>query len=434
MTPQVQTSECNPVRCVPNRRKIISGNQRASSVSSAGAVDKPSSRNRLVYAAFAMALLAFGRVNSAAGLGRLPDFLKPRAIAGGANHFDRHFTWFFHRAKIPAGYNCATKFVEACVRELGYRANALASGLRTQRSRTIGVIVSNLGDPVHPPIVRAIEDRFADIGYVTLLGNTDNYPERQAALIERFIGQGVDGLIVAMFARNDPIIGTCVEAAIPTVAVFRDPECDEVPSVRVDDAMAMELAVRHLADHGHRRIAHIAGPQGVSTGYYRYRGFRRACRTLAKLGVTPTVVYGTEFTVEDGEIACRALLAEHPDITAIAAANDMLAVGALRHLQTRGARCPTDISIVGMNDMPFMDAIAPALTTIRTPTTDLGKEAAELLVAMINGALIRNWRVIVRPMLVVRDLVAGLRERDRVTRTTVAQALACGADLDIQQK
>jgi hypothetical protein len=96
LTPQVQTSECNPVRCVPNLRKIISGNQRASSASSAGAVDKPSSRNRLVYAAFATALLAFGRVNSAAGLGWLPDFLKPRAIAGGANHFDRRFTWFFH--------------------------------------------------------------------------------------------------------------------------------------------------------------------------------------------------------------------------------------------------------------------------------------------------------------------------------------------------
>ena len=106
--------------------------------------------------------------------------------------------------------------VAACVQELGYRANALASGLRTQRSRTIGVIVSNLGDPVHPPIVRAIEDRFAEIGYVTLVGNTDNHPARQAALIDRFIGQGVDGLIVATFLRNDPIISTCLEAGIPT--------------------------------------------------------------------------------------------------------------------------------------------------------------------------------------------------------------------------
>lgn len=295
--------------------------------------------------------------------------------------------------------------VEACVRELGYRANALASGLRTQRSRTIGVIVSNLGDPVHPPIVRAIEDRFAEIGYVTLVGNTDNFPERQAALIERFIGQGVDGLIVATFARHDPIIGNCVEANIPTVAVFRDPECENVPSVRVDDAKAMELAVQYLAEHGHRKIAHIAGPQNVSTGCYRCRGFRRACRGLSKLGVAPAVVYGAEFTVEYGEIACRALLRDHPEVTAIVAANDMLAVGALRHLQTLGIRCPTDISIVGMNDMPFMDAIAPALTTIRTPTADLGKEAAAILAAMINGEPIENKRVVLKPELVVRNSV-----------------------------
>src|SRR5579863_1040873 len=295
--------------------------------------------------------------------------------------------------------------VAACVQELGYRANALASGLRTQRSRTIGVIVSNLGDPVHPLIVRAIEDRFAEIGYVTLVGNTDNYPARQAALIDRFIGQGVDGLIVATFFRNDPIVGTCLDAGIPTVAVFRDPEDDLVPSVRVDDAKAMEIAVHHLAGLGHRHIAHIAGPQNVSTGYYRCRGFRHACRSLVKQGVVAAVAFGKEFTIEDGEIACRTLLSEQDGITAIVAANDMLAVGALRHLEARRIRCPTDISLVGMNDMPFMDSIAPALTTIRTPTADLGKHAAEILVAMIHGAPIENRRVVLNPELVVRNSV-----------------------------
>ena len=295
--------------------------------------------------------------------------------------------------------------VAACVQELGYRANALASGLRTQRSRTIGVIVSNLGDPVHPPIVRAIEDRFAEIGYVTLVGNTDNYPARQAALIDRFIGQGVDGLIVATFFRNDPIVSTCLDAGIPTVAVFRDPEDEFVPSVRVDDARAMEIAVYHLAGLGHRHIAHIAGPQNVSTGYYRCRGFRRACRSLAKQGVTASVAYGKEFTIEDGEIACRTLLSEQQGITAIVAANDMLAVGALRHLEACNIRCPSDISIIGMNDMPFMDSIAPALTTIRTPTAELGKHAAEILVAMVHGASIENRRVVLNPELVIRNSV-----------------------------
>ncbi|MGO4712851.1 LacI family DNA-binding transcriptional regulator [Bradyrhizobium sp. 2TAF24] len=299
--------------------------------------------------------------------------------------------------------------VEACVKELGYRSNVLASGLRTQRSRTIGVIVSNLGDPVHPPLVRAIEDRFAEIGYVTLVGNTDNVPGRQAAVIERFIRQGVEGLAVVTFARCDPAVDACIEANVPTVAVFRDPESDLIPSVRVDDAKAMEIAVQHLVACGHRRIAHIAGPQNVSTGYDRHRGFRRACRAHARDGVVPAIVFGAEFTVEDGEIACAELLRANPDITAIAAANDMLAIGALRHLQARGIRCPEDISIIGMNNMQFMDAIAPALTTIHTPTAELGAQAATLLIAMINDTPVKTTRVVLQPELVVRKSVAEIR-------------------------
>lgn len=296
--------------------------------------------------------------------------------------------------------------VEACAKKLGYRANAMASALRTQKSRTVGVIVSNLSDPVHPPIVRAIEDRFAEIGYVTIVGNTDNHPLRQAALIERFIQQGVEGLIVATFERNDPGIAVCVEANIPVVAVFRDPESEFVPSVRVDDAKAMEMAVHHLAEHGHTRIAHVGGPQNVSTGYHRYRGFRRACKSLTLSNVVPVAVFGEAFTVEEGQFACERLLAQYPETTAIVAGNDMMAVGCLRHLRDCKTSCPGDISLVGMNDMLFMDAIAPALTTICTPTTDLGAQAANLLVSMIRGIAIENERIVLKPVLRCRESVA----------------------------
>lgn len=318
--------------------------------------------------------------------------------------------------------------VEAVAHQLGYRANAMASALRTQRSRTIGVIISNLGDPVHPPIVRAIEDRFATIGYVTIVGNTDNHPGRQATLIDRFIQQGVEGLIVATFERNDPGIAACAEANIPTIAVFRDPECEMIPSVRVDDAKAMELAVRYLADHGHRNIAHVGGPQSVSTGYHRYRGYRRACKALSHAGVLPAVVFGTEFTVEDGQFACRTLLDEHPTTTAIVAANDMLAVGCLRHLRERGIACPKDMSIIGMNDMLFMDAIAPALTTIRTPTTELGTLASELLISVLKDVTVENDRIVLKPELIVRDSVTTCRDAQH-TGTTLKNAKSTGSSL-----
>ncbi|WP_211912191.1 LacI family DNA-binding transcriptional regulator [Tardiphaga alba] len=311
--------------------------------------------------------------------------------------------------------------VETCAKQLGYRANAMASALRTQRSRTVGVIVSNLGDPVHPPIVRAIEDRFAEIGYVTIVGNTDNHPGRQAALIERFIQQGVEGLIVATFERNDPGIAVCVEANIPVVAVFRDPESEFVPSVRIDDAKAMELAVHHLAERGHRKIAHIGGPQNVSTGYHRYRGFRRACKALANQGVEPSAVFGEAFTVEEGQFACERLLADHNDITAIVAGNDMLAVGCLRFLRSKGIDCPNAISVVGMNDMLFMEDIAPALTTVRTPTADLGTQASCILVSMIQGLPISNDRILLKPELMVRDSVTSVDAQQSTKRRRPAK-------------
>lgn len=296
--------------------------------------------------------------------------------------------------------------VEACAKQLGYRANAMASALRTQRSRTVGVMIPNLGDPVHPPIVLAIENCFAEIGYVTIVGNTDNHPIRQAQMIDRFVQQGVEGLIIATFERNDPGVAACVEANIPAVAVFRDPESEFIPSVRVDDAKAMEIAVHHLAQQGHKHIAHVGGPQNVSTGYHRNRGFKRACRSLLQSGVVPTVVFGKAFTIEEGEYACERLLSANPEITAIVAANDMLAVGCLHHLRSRNIPCPGRISIVGMNDMLFMDAIAPALTTVRTPAAELGRQAADLLISIIKGIPVRNDRVVLKPELIVRASVA----------------------------
>jgi LacI family transcriptional regulator len=292
--------------------------------------------------------------------------------------------------------------ISACVEQLGYRQNAMASALRTQKSRTIGVIVSNLGDPIHPPIVRAIEDRFGEIGYVAFVGNTDNDSEREAALIDRFIAQGVDGLIVATFKLKDPLVDKCLQAGVPTVAVFRDPQRPEIPSVRVDDAGAMAQAVRHLVGLGHRQIAHVGGPQNVSTGRNRYRGFLRAYH--AAFGIESGVMstFGEAFTVDDGLAACDELLDRHRGVTAIVAGNDMLAIGCLSSLSRRGVACPGDISLVGMNDMLFMDAVDPPLTTMRTPSRELGLQAADFLIDLIEGKAIAKTKLILAADLIVR--------------------------------
>jgi LacI family transcriptional regulator len=296
--------------------------------------------------------------------------------------------------------------ISACVEQLGYRQNAMASALRTQRTRTIGVIVSNLGDPIHPPIVRAIEDRFGEIGYVAFVGNTDNDSEREAALIDRFISQGVDGLVVATFKLKDPLVNKCLQAGVPTVAVFRDPGHQEIPSVRVDDADAMAQAVRHLAGLGHRRIAHLGGPQNVSTGRHRYKGFRQAHKAVLGTNLEVIASFGKAFTVDEGRSVGGQLLDQHPEITAIVAGNDMLAIGCLRALHERGIKCPSDISLIGMNDMMFMDAVYPPLTTMRTPARELGLQAANLLIDMIDGRQVRETVCTLGSELVERSSVA----------------------------
>jgi LacI family transcriptional regulator len=293
--------------------------------------------------------------------------------------------------------------ISACVEQLGYRQNAMASALRTQKTRTIGVIVSNLGDPIHPPIVRAIEDRFGEIGYVAFVGNTDNDSVREAALIDRFIAQGVDGLIVATFKLRDPLVDKCLQAGVPTVAVFRDPERAEIPSVRVDDSEAMAQAVRHLVELGHRHIAHIGGPQNVSTGRNRFRGFRKAYKTAFGSGSDVTAKFGKAFTVDEGDAACGELLDQHPGVTAIVAGNDMLAIGCLSALHRRGIKCPGDMSLIGMNDMLFMDAVNPPLTTMRTPSRELGLQAANLLIDLIDGQQIEDGKHVLASSLIVRS-------------------------------
>jgi len=300
--------------------------------------------------------------------------------------------------------------ISSCVEQLGYRQNAMASALRTQRSRTIGVIISNLGDPIHPPIVRAIEDRFGEIGYVAFVGNTDNDSEREAALIDRFISQGVDGLVVATFKLKDPLVDKCLQAGVPTVAVFRDPERPEIPSVRVDDADAMAQAVRYLAGMGHRHIAHLGGPQNVSTGRRRYRGFRQACKAVLGTGSEPVAAFGKAFTVDEGRTVGGRLLDQNPKVTAIIAGNDMLAIGCLGALDERGIKCPSDVSLIGMNDMLFMDVVNPPLTTMRTPSRELGLQAADLLIDLIDGKQPGETRRLLGSELIARSSVAKPRK------------------------
>jgi LacI family transcriptional regulator len=290
--------------------------------------------------------------------------------------------------------------------ELGYRPNPIARGLKTNRSYTVGVLIPDLMNPLFPPIVRGIQDRLEDAGYTPLIANTENDPERERIDFERLRARQVDGFITATARRDGDLLTQVAAIGTPVVLVNRRLEQAALPSVVGDDRAGMRLAVQHLADLGHRRIAYLAGPQQVSTGYLRYEGFVAAMRDRGLEPDPDLIRFGDAFTEAEGMRLCRELLDGGASLTAIAAGNDLVALGCYDVFEERRIRCPEQISVVGFNDMPFAGRFDPPLTTIRIPHYEIGSRAAELLIELQGEAQVPPPQVQLPPEFVARSSTA----------------------------
>lgn len=267
---------------------------------------------------------------------------------------------------------------------LGYRPNPIARSLKTARSATVGLVIPDLTNPLFPPIVRGIENVLESAGYTPLIVNTDNDAERELALIDSLRSRQVEGLIIATARLEHALLSRLRDRDVKMVLVNRRVEDLAVPYVGADDAAGIALAVRHLADLGHRRIAHLAGPQTTSSGVVRSRAFRHAVRDHG-LDDDPELVVGCgHWTEGDGAAAARELLDRGTGATAIVAGNDLIALGCYDVFAERGISCPGDVSVVGFNGMPFLDKLRPPLTTIAIPHHELGAEAARMLLDCIE--------------------------------------------------
>jgi LacI family transcriptional regulator len=295
--------------------------------------------------------------------------------------------------------------------QLGYRPNRIARGLKTSRSHTIGVLIPDITNPLFPPILRGIEDRLDDAGYTALIVNTDNDPERERSQLDAMHARQVDGFISATARLDRELLADLAGRRTPLVLVNRSFEDGRVPTVAADDRQGVRLAVGHVIALGHTRIGHVAGPQNVSTGRRRHLGFLEAMRAGGLEVPDEHVRFGASFTEEEGARACTELLDTAPDLTAIVAANDLLAIGCYDALETRGLRCPDDVSIVGFNDMPFIDRLRPALTSVRVPQREIGKVAADLLLERLSGDLQTVREILLEPTLIVRDSTGSPEQR-----------------------
>jgi len=293
-------------------------------------------------------------------------------------------------------------------KELGYRPHPLARGLRTARSLTVGIVVPDLENPLFPPLVRGAEAALGEQGYTLLIGNTDNDAERTRTVVATLAERRVDGLILATTELGGETVAIARDLGIEVVLVNRETSDGSASAIVGDDHLGIGLAIDHLVGLGHTRIGHVAGPARLSTGVGRAVAFRDH---LARHGLVADGMVETAdwFQVEPGLQAAATLIERVPELTAIVAANDLLAIGALRALREAGLRVPDDVSLTGYNDMPFVDVLQPPLTTVSVPYREMGRLAAQMLLRRLQGQDGEAETVRLPPTLSVRASTAAPR-------------------------
>ncbi|GER17722.1 LacI family DNA-binding transcriptional regulator [Variovorax boronicumulans] len=305
--------------------------------------------------------------------------------------------------------------VELAIRELGYVPNAMARSLKSNTTSTLGMLIPNSSNPYFAEIVRIVEDRCFGAGYTLVLCNTDDEPRRQSVYLQVLAERRIDGLIVVSTgADEDDSLATQLRGLrIPTVLVDReiaDPACDLVETAHMQGGL---LAVRHLLSLGHKRIACIGGPLGVTSSEQRIEGWRMA---LAETGSAPNadaLLWRGGFTSQGGYEAMHAILRTEQKPSAVFVCNDLMAIGALRAAHESGVRVPDELSIVGFDDIELSAYTSPPLTTVAQPKERIGALAVDMLLERMGGKRRDARKVVLQPELRVRASTArhaGFRE------------------------
>ena len=294
------------------------------------------------------------------------------------------------------------------IADLGFVRNDAARQLRAGRSRSIGLIVLDVRNPFFTDIARGAEDRAAEDGMTVLLGNSDEDEAREAAYLDLFQEQRVNGVLVTPVAADVSRLERLRASGTPVVFVDRQTDDDSFCSVSVNDVEGGHLAASHLTKIGRRRLAFVGGPASVRQVADRLEGTRRAVGETP--GTTLEVIEMTALTVLEGRRAGREIAArpaaDRPD--AVFAANDLLAVGLLQALvMFDGLRVPEDIALIGYDDIDFAAATVVPLSSVRQPATLIGYTAVDLLLRELSGADDHERSVLFRPELVARESTSG---------------------------
>jgi DNA-binding LacI/PurR family transcriptional regulator len=306
------------------------------------------------------------------------------------------------------------KRIEEAAKKLGYRPNVMARFLRSKRSHSVGVLFFDITDPFCTLIMRGVENALYQASYLAIFADAHNQRNRFERYLELLLDRHVEGLIVVanwLFV-DIQVLGDLSKRNIPSATIGWELPGDNISSVMVDNETGARLALEHLHQLGHRRIAFIRGPKMLIDSAPRWRGIQKFAQGVG-LHIAPALVLqlpdslDPNSSFESGYRYTEELLEQKKKFTAVMAFDDLTALGAIRALTKAGVKVPEQCSVTGFDDVALSSLAAPSLTTVRQPMEAMGGLAVNIVMEGINAALEkREWNVVnqkVNPELVIRD-------------------------------
>jgi LacI family transcriptional regulator len=296
--------------------------------------------------------------------------------------------------------------VLAAIETLNYQPSAIARGLATNATQTIGLIISDVTNPFFTAVARGVEDEITRHGYHTIFCNTDEDPIRENEYLRLLSARQIDGLIIAPARTYSESLIRMSEAGIPIVLIDRGTNGVRAPLVCVDNEGGAYQAIKYLIELGHRRIGIVVGMETISTHLMRLNGYKRALEEAGlsidesliaradpqlyshqpALSVSTPPKFLTNAQMTPAAYYALQQLLDLPDCpTAIFVTNNQMTLGTLHALKERKLRCPEDISLISFDDHEWAPLFSPPITTVRQPTYQLGQTAAGLLMRLIKG-------------------------------------------------
>ncbi|HOQ01405.1 MAG TPA: LacI family DNA-binding transcriptional regulator [Acetivibrio clariflavus] len=290
------------------------------------------------------------------------------------------------------------------IKESGFQPSMVARGLVTKKTKSIGLIITDIANSFYPLLVRGVEDYANKYGYSLFLCNSDNNPEKEKGYINAFIEKSVDGVILSSSMNETSFYYNILKSKnIPLVVLDRCVEGDQYDaSVFFDNKKGAYIAANYLVNKGHKKIVFISGPKSLIISRHRLDGYRMAL-VEKNIEIDEDIIVEGDFQFDSGYNRIIELLDQGKEFTAIFAGNDLMAIGAMMALKSRNIMVPQQVEIIGFDNVDISRYIEPQLSTVGQPAYQMGVEGAKQLIKLIEGKKISNKDIILKPNLVLRE-------------------------------